>query len=325
MTISTPKPLRSLLDILSLSSLVIHASVAQQTNTHQQIFTLDAFSLQQTCVQSCFTYDLSGCTTDLVGSAIGCSINSCTLATGQFGALDSCYCRSDLQVAAESWLAACIKKSCTVGDTSANAASATSIYLDYCGSKGYATTPAENSDPNTTPASGGGDDPATSTSANPGTGSTAGPPSNPTGSTNTGDPPPNNSSSSSSSKTTYIALGVIAGLLGLTLCVAFVFIRKYRRSRRWPRLNPHPSPAPPALAPSMQIGPYLSRRQQQYPPPTSSAHPLRSDLSSNLSSSSVRGGRSGEIYPEESASSVGVVPPTYPRNMEPSLISTRMY
>ncbi|EXJ86969.1 hypothetical protein A1O3_03923 [Capronia epimyces CBS 606.96] len=58
----------------------------------EQIFTFDAFSRQKTSVQYCFTTSLSGCTMNVVGSAIGCAIGTCSKS---FGALDDCLALSN--------------------------------------------------------------------------------------------------------------------------------------------------------------------------------------------------------------------------------------
>ena len=117
------KPSQSKPHLFSLFFLPLLSRIAtaQATPEPQQLFTLDALSQQQTCVQYCFTTELSGCTTDVLGSAIGCAVNPCTT---PFAALDSCYCRGDLQSAAQSFLTSCIKKACTVGDVSINEANA---------------------------------------------------------------------------------------------------------------------------------------------------------------------------------------------------------
>lgn len=275
---------------LSCLSLLLNTIAAQTTVQPQLIFTLDAFSQQQTCVQSCFTNDLSGCTTDIVGSAIGCAFSSCTLAENRFGALDSCYCRADLQPAAESFLTSCIKESCTVGDTSLIIASAVSMYGGYCTSRGYtAALPATNVAETTSP----GSEP-TSSHTSGATGSIASTTSDPSDAGDTSA----QTSSSSPNTTAYIVVGVVGGLAAIAFVTACIFLRKYKKSKQRQQL--------------VEMGPYLDH-PSQYPP---SVRPLRSEVSSNRTFER-------DIYPHESASSLGV-PPTYPRHQEQSLVSTRM-
>ena len=285
---------KHLLSLLYLSPLLFR-TIGAQTNAPQQIFTESAFQEQQTCVQNCFTFRLSGCTTDILGSFIGCPINSCTLATGKFGAMDSCYCRSDLQLAAQEWIMSCVRDMCSVGDTSVIIATAVSIYEGYCSSRGYAAAPADTA-ANTTPAGTGGSNPTASPGTSASSKSTAG------GSASVPSSPPSSSSSSSSSNTAvYIALGVVSAMLVIACTVGFFCVRRYKQSKR--RIHQGSSP--------MQMG-YMN--QGQYTPST---HPLRSDVSSHISI-----GRP-EVRPEDSASNLGV-PPSYPLYSEPSLVSTAM-
>ena len=102
-----------------------------QDTAPQTIFNLDIFSSQKPCAQWCLAGNFGGCHIDYVGNAIGCQSSNCV------GALDNCYCRVDLQSAAESYITACVKTSCTVGDSSIDISSAGSIYNSYCSSKGF--------------------------------------------------------------------------------------------------------------------------------------------------------------------------------------------
>ncbi|OAL32976.1 hypothetical protein AYO22_00061 [Fonsecaea multimorphosa] len=298
---------------LCLCALLSQPGAAQTSNPKpQSIFTLTAFQEQQICVQSCFTYGY-GCTTDLVGSAIGCSIDSCAFGTSTgFGALDSCYCRGDLQFAAESYLTSCIQESCTVGDTSLNIAAAVSIYGGYCTSLGYTALPADNvaettaSDSNPTStgsnnnnngaASSTVDIFATSPTSNSGSGSSS------SGSTSGSSP----SSSSSSNTTTYIVLGVMGGFALILLTLAGVWFRKYRRLRRTQaqqaqfRYGAPPPPLPYGYNNGVMGGGAGSQV---------SSHPLYN--------------RQDDIYPDDSVSTIHVAP-AYPHPMEPSLVSTQM-
>jgi hypothetical protein len=266
--------------------------VAAQTATGpQQIFTLPAFSQQQLCVQSCYT-KYNGCTTDLVGSVLGCPIAPCTFTSGAMGAPDNCYCRGDLQGAAQSYLSACVEASCTVGDTSANVATAVSLYAGYCTSLGFTANAASNND----------DDNAQTTSLNTnlrtsGTTNRAGP--TETTTTETGS---TSSASSTPNTTLYIVVAVVGGMAFLLFIASATWASKYRKLKQR-RQNGYPGGG----------GPYGSYSQSMQPMSShTSNHPLRFDH---------------DVYPNDSASNVGVpvVPPAYPHPMEPSLVSTRMY
>ena len=140
-----------------LCGLLFHLSIARaQENLPQSIFSLDVFSSQKPCAQACFTTGvLAGCFGDIVGDAIGCvNDNACGLGTRGL-APNNCYCRTDLQPVAESFLTSCVKSACTVGDASIDISNAGSIYDYYCSSQGFpvsvaATTTQESSQATTT-------------------------------------------------------------------------------------------------------------------------------------------------------------------------------
>ena len=111
---------------------------AQDGNITQDISTIQDYSLQQQCVQTCFQMSNDFCPMDLLGIALGCASMGC--ATKGWQAKNDCYCRLDLQQPAQDYLDGCISKSCTVGDPSVAAGSAGSIYRRYCEEKGYDTT-----------------------------------------------------------------------------------------------------------------------------------------------------------------------------------------
>jgi hypothetical protein len=122
-----------------LCGLLFYLSLARgQTTLPQTIFSLDIFSSQKPCAQSCFTTGiLGGCFGDIVGDALGC-VNDNVCGLGSRGlAPNDCYCRTDLQSVAESFLTSCVKNACTVGDSSIDISSAGSIYDDYCSSQGF--------------------------------------------------------------------------------------------------------------------------------------------------------------------------------------------
>jgi len=100
--------------------------------------------------QSCFAYNFAGCSTDALGGALGCHAPLCS---PQWAATNNCYCRTDLQSVATSYLSSCVDKGCTVGDFSIDVSSAISIYDSYCQGNGFAAM--GNSPAATTAAAGG--------------------------------------------------------------------------------------------------------------------------------------------------------------------------
>jgi hypothetical protein len=122
-----------------LYGLLFYLSLTRAQDTlPQTIFSLDIFSSQKPCAQACFTTGQLGyCFEDMVGDALGCvTDNACGLGSRGL-APNNCYCRTDLQPMAESFLTSCVKSGCTVGDSSIDISSAGSIYIDYCSSQGY--------------------------------------------------------------------------------------------------------------------------------------------------------------------------------------------
>jgi hypothetical protein len=110
----------------------------------QDISTLNDFSLQKGCAQSCFQNGISFCPMDSLGIAIGCATVACS--TKGWQAKNDCYCRSDQQIPGQEYLTSCIKLQCSVGNAGIDASVAGSIYARYCVEKGYeiATLPATN-------------------------------------------------------------------------------------------------------------------------------------------------------------------------------------
>lgn len=101
-------------------------------DTYQTIASVDAYSQLRACVQGCFLYGNAGCAGDSIADAIKCPYGCFNVA------LDSCYCRPDLQTDAERHLSTCIKTRCTgAGATTVDISSAVSIYDGYCLAAGY--------------------------------------------------------------------------------------------------------------------------------------------------------------------------------------------
>jgi hypothetical protein len=215
--------------------LLLRLVAAQTATDHQEIFLLPAFSQQQLCVQECFTLD-NGCVTDLVGSMLGCPINPCTLTDNSFGANDNCYCRGDLQGAAQSFLSSCVQESCTIGDTAANVATAINLYAGYCTSLGFTAYAANTGSTQTTP----------SLNTNLGTSGTT----NRASVTETGSSSSNPTSSSGlPSTTTYIIIAVVGGCGFLILLAAATLAKKYRTLKQRQRQmsqwgGPYPNSMP---------------------------------------------------------------------------------
>lgn len=130
--LSMCSPAQSRKAFVSVLLFYLSITLAQDTNP-QTIFSLDIFSSQKPCAQGCFIYTFLDCFSDAVGVDIGCGSGGCT----NHGALDNCYCRTDLQSAAQSYLTSCVEQFCTAGDSSIDISSAGSIYGDYCSSQGY--------------------------------------------------------------------------------------------------------------------------------------------------------------------------------------------
>jgi hypothetical protein len=134
--------MRNPLKFALFATAILRQAVCAQIGTiTQDVFTMSAFSLQKPCAQSCFIVT-GACPEDVLGSKIGC--NSIACLNNHWQATNDCYCRSDLQNPAQYFLTSCVERSCDVGDSRIDAASAGSIYAQYCAGKGYspATEPA---------------------------------------------------------------------------------------------------------------------------------------------------------------------------------------
>jgi hypothetical protein len=127
------------------------APAIAQSTALQTINSLEVFSSQKPCAQACFSANNGyNCQEDVLASVIGCQ-NSCNT-----NAPNYCYCRTDLQSVAESYLTSCVRSACTVGDSSIDISSAGSIYSYYCSSIGFpapvpATTTRDSAAATTTP------------------------------------------------------------------------------------------------------------------------------------------------------------------------------
>lgn len=216
-------------DYALLASLLLSVSARAQT-AYQSIYTVDAFAAQPTCVQNCFTagYPNIDCYTDVLGSFLGCPNAPCATA---FAAVDSCYCRGDLQAAANELLGLCINELCSVGDNSVNLATAVSIYSDYCQERGFPAAPASTT--GTTTKAKGNTAGSTTPSLQPGATPTSPLSASPSGTAS--------SSTSSSGNNTLITVAASVGaLLVVAILIAALFYWKpWRSRRRRPCLNDH--------------------------------------------------------------------------------------
>ena len=189
---------------------------------YQPIFTLDAFSVQQSCVQQCFTGGFEACYTDLLGSAIGCPNKPCTRT---FAAVDECYCRGDLQLVANQWLSMCIDSMCTVGDNTLNLNNAASIYSGYCTERGFTALPAQTT-AETTAQTSAANTRSTSSISNTRTSALS------TSSSSAEGSEAPSSSAPSTDKTMQIALGVVGGVAVFAIAIAIIFFCKIRGKKR---------------------------------------------------------------------------------------------
>lgn len=98
----------------------------------QNIAGEDAYKQQRSCARLCYWF----VSDDQVALAIDCD------SSGK-GALDSCWCRPDLQSGAELHLSSCVKSQCSgvggVGAETVDVSRAVGLYDSYCAEKGYKT------------------------------------------------------------------------------------------------------------------------------------------------------------------------------------------
>lgn len=204
------------------------SSFTRAQTAYQSIYTVDAFAAQPTCVQACFTAGYGpdiNCNTDVLGSLLGCPNTPCMTT---FAAVDSCYCRGDLQAAANELLGLCINEVCSVGDNSVNLATAASIYSNYCQERGFMAAPAST----------------TTTAKSQAKSGTAASPTNTVqaGATSTSLSPtdPSSTTSSSGTNTLVIVAASVGTLIGVAILVAAITCW-IRRTPTPPQSSPRPS------------------------------------------------------------------------------------
>jgi len=108
---------------------------AQVGTMGQDLSTMVGYYQQLPCAQSCFMFGKS-CPVDALGRELGCDPkNSCN--SRGWEAKNDCYCRPDYQKPAQQYLTSCINSGCSVGNAAIDAATAGSMYNQYCQEKGY--------------------------------------------------------------------------------------------------------------------------------------------------------------------------------------------
>ena len=205
--------------ILMASRTIAQAGVGTIT---QDLSTMEAFSLQAQCAQGCFQFSLGVCPMDLLGINLGCAVMGCS--TRSWQAKNDCYCRTDFQSPAQDYLEGCISSSCSVGDLSAAAASAGSIYLQYCEGKGYDIAAPASAEATTTDAT----KPPKATSTR------TGPTAASTGNTENSTSASNDHAGISTSTLVGIVIGGVAALILLAIAV-FLLCRRRKARRLTPK------------------------------------------------------------------------------------------
>jgi hypothetical protein len=201
--------------ILMASRTIAQAGIGTIT---QDLSTMEAFSLQAQCAQGCFQFSLGVCPMDLLGINLGCAVMGCS--TRGWQAKNDCYCRTDFQSPAQDYLEGCISSSCSVGDLSAAAASAGSIYLQYCEGKGYDIAAPASAEATTTDAT----KPPKATSTR------TGPTAASTGSTENSTSASNNHAGISTTTLVGIIIGGVVALI--LLAIAVFLLRRWHKARR---------------------------------------------------------------------------------------------
>ncbi|KAK3389313.1 hypothetical protein B0H63DRAFT_463371 [Podospora didyma] len=122
--------------VFVLASLAAADDAARQT-----IFQEPQFLSQVKCVRDCIVSQgtTGACWTDRVAVTIECeNVPGCVASLGggtPWAARNSCYCRTDLQTAAQSAISSCVRTACAVGgvgDMNANLAGGSLVYREYC-------------------------------------------------------------------------------------------------------------------------------------------------------------------------------------------------
>lgn len=115
-------------------AIVFVASLANAESIGASLQTLNAltpYSAQEPCATACFYRDEGACSDDLIGATLGCAQNCISWAS------NDCYCRTDYQSIATSYLYTCVSKACTQGDNGPDISTATSLYNAYCTGLGF--------------------------------------------------------------------------------------------------------------------------------------------------------------------------------------------
>jgi hypothetical protein len=114
-----------------LTALLLSSPVAAVNTSPQTLASWDAYTQMEPCATSCFYHYEGACSDDLVGSVLQCGVNCISWAP------NDCYCRTDYQSIATSYLYTCVSKGCTLGDNSGDITSATDLYNSYCTSLSF--------------------------------------------------------------------------------------------------------------------------------------------------------------------------------------------
>lgn len=114
-----------------LTFLLLPSPVAAVNTSPQTLASFNAYGQMEPCATGCFYQWEGACSNDLVGNALGCANNCISWAS------NDCYCRTDYQSIATSYIYTCVSKGCTRGDSSLDITSATNLYNSYCTSLGY--------------------------------------------------------------------------------------------------------------------------------------------------------------------------------------------
>ncbi|KAH8586943.1 hypothetical protein B0O99DRAFT_695035 [Bisporella sp. PMI_857] len=97
----------------------------------QSIYSADEYLALKPCAAGCIYYPGSDSCWhhDKIGAAVGCD-KECNIAK------NDCYCRADLIPVANSYITACVKEACTIGNYQIDLTSAANLYNGYCNKLG---------------------------------------------------------------------------------------------------------------------------------------------------------------------------------------------